>query len=287
MQDLTNHLISEYIYLDETSRDYPFLVISNQQASAKIALHGAHVIDYTPADQQPVIFTSKDAIYREGKAIRGGIPVCWPWFNAHPTDSSKPSHGYARAGFWELVTTSTTDELTTLVFTFSTEELTAELTIKVGSSLELSLKTTNQSDTVQPVGGALHSYFSISNIADVSITGLENNDYLDTVNNVPGKEDAPITINQEIDRVYYPTTTTAVIHDSQWKRAITVEKSGSQSTVVWNPWIDKSATMSDLGNEEYQTFVCIETANALEDVYPVASGESHTMATIISAASKV
>jgi len=224
-------------------------------------LHGAHVIDYTPADQQPVIFTSKNAIYREGKAIRGGIPVCWPWFNAHPTDSTLPSHGYARNAFWELLQTSSTDQLTTLSLRFIKDDLTAHISIEIGKTLNIKLTTTN-------TGQNNHT-----------ITGLEGADFLDTVNQLPGKEKAPIQINEEIDRVYQGTSSDTIIQDHQWNREILIQKSGSQSTVVWNPWIDKSATMADLGNEEYQTFVCIETANALQDVYQVAPGGSHTMTT--------
>lgn len=281
MNPLLCHEVADKIRIEELAEGYPCVVITNANATAKIALHGAHVIDYTPAGQQPVIFTSKEAIYREGKAIRGGIPVCWPWFSAHPSDASQPAHGFARNAFWQLFRSSSDDELSTLVFTFSRESLHAELTIEIGKELKVSLKTTNTGDQTQEVGGALHSYFTVSNIADISITGLEDVSFHDSLTGDQGRENESIKIDEEIDRVYLSTTDKVSIQDLGWNRNITISKSGSKSTVVWNPWIEKSAGMGDLGNEEYKEFVCIETANALTDVYQVAPGETHILETCI------
>ena len=116
MKNLKHHEIAGHIHIEELTPGYPLVVVQNKHASAKIALHGAHVIDYTPTGEQPVIFTSTEAIYKEGEAIRGGIPVCWPWFSGHPNDPSLPSHGFARKAFWQLFHTSSGDELITLIF---------------------------------------------------------------------------------------------------------------------------------------------------------------------------
>lgn len=282
MNNLKQHEITGLIRIEELAPGYPCIVVTNQHATAKIALHGAHVIDFTPEGEKPVIFTSADAIYKEGKAIRGGIPVCWPWFNAHPSDSTQPAHGFARNAFWQLFRSSNNDQVTTLIFTFSKHDLHAELTVTVGKELTVSIKTTNTGDTPEIIGGALHSYFTISDISNISITGLENISFHDSLTGHQAQEKTAIKIGQEVDRVYQDSQQTVLINDEQWNRVVKIEKSGSKSTVVWNPWIEKSASMADLGNQEYLNFVCIETANALKDVYSVSPGDSHTMTTKIS-----
>ncbi len=282
MNILTDLEISGVISIEELAPEYPCIVVKNEHATAKIALHGAHVVDYTPVGQKPVIFTSADAVYKEGTAIRGGIPVCWPWFNAHPSDSQLPSHGFARVAFWQLFRSFNSKDYTTLIFTFSKGELHAELTLEIGRELNLSLKTINTGDSSALVGGALHTYFSVSDIADVSITGLEDTVFHDSLTGLSGKDPETISFSEEFDRVYQDTKEAVVLKDQQWSREILIEKTGSSSTVVWNPWIDKSATMGDLGNEDYKQFVCIETANALEDVYNVPPGGAHTMTAKIS-----
>jgi len=186
MDHLKRHEVEGTIEIAELTPGYPVISIQNKHASAKIALHGAHVIEYIPTGEKPVIFTSPDAVYKEGKAIRGGIPVCWPWFNAHPTDSSKPAHGFARNAFWELFRSSNDDKCTTLIFTYSKDDLHAELHIEVADELSVSLKTTNTGDTTETVGGALHSYFTISSIDDITIAGLENTPFHDSLTGLAG-----------------------------------------------------------------------------------------------------
>ena len=283
LETLENFAIDETIIFQELTPDYPVVHITNSHAKASIALHGAHVLEYTPTSQRPVIFTSESAIYEEGTAIRGGIPVCWPWFSAHPTDKSLPSHGYARKAFWKLFRTFDNKEGTTLIFTFSENELHAELTIKVGESLDLELKTTNTGSESVVIGGALHTYLNISDIENISISGLDQASYIDSLTDTSETQNADITIDEEVDRVYTDTDHTVSLYDKAWNRSLIVEKTGSLSTVIWNPWIDKAAELKDLGDDEYKKFVCIEATNALEDVYRVAPGSSHILGTTITA----
>ncbi|MGJ8656775.1 MAG: D-hexose-6-phosphate mutarotase [Akkermansiaceae bacterium] len=274
-------LVPNHIWIDELAPDYPLIQLSNSFGNASVALHGAHVTNYTPTGQKPVIFTSDLATYKEGKAIRGGIPICWPWFNAHPSDSSLPSHGYARVQFWEVVGSDHTPESTSITLTLTVNELKALVVITLTESLEVNLTTTNISEHPQTVGGALHSYFTVSNIDTALIRGLEDVHYLDTLTDTPEVQDGEISITEETDRIYLNSTQTVSIFDPEWNRNIFIDKSGSQSTVIWNPWIAKSSGMADLGNEEYRGFVCIESANALEDVYLLTPGETHTLSTKI------
>ena len=273
--------IPNHIWTDQLTPNYPVIQLSNNFGKASVALHGAHITDYTPTNQKPVLFTSKQAIYKEGKAIRGGIPICWPWFNAHPTDSSLPSHGYARTQFWKITGSQHTPELTTLTLTLETDQLQAEATISLGESLEISLKTTNTSDQTQTIGGALHSYLRVSDIADATISGLDHTHFIDTLTDTPETQSGDISITEETDRIYLNTSATVSIFDPNLNRSIFIDKTGSQSTVVWNPWIEKSNTMADLANEEYQNFICIEAANAREDVHTLNPGDIHTLSTKI------
>lgn len=273
--------ISDHICIEELAPNYPVINLSNRYGTATVALHGAHVTQYTPKGQKPVIFTSQQAIYEEGKAIRGGIPICWPWFNAHPTHPELPSHGVARTQFWNISTTDHTEEVTSITLVIKEETLEAKVTISLGESLEISLTTTNITEQIQTVGGALHSYFQVSDVRKISLSGLGNTTYIDTLTETEGIQTGDILLTEETDRIYLNTTSTISIYDPEWERSITVDKTGSQSTVVWNPWIDKSSSMSDLGDDEYTSFVCIEAANARSDVYAIAPGKSHTLSTKI------
>ncbi len=275
------HEVPEHIWTDLLAPSYPVIHLSNSYGTASVALHGAHVINYTPAQQKPVIFTSKEAIYTEGKAIRGGIPICWPWFNAHPSDSTLPSHGYARNQFWEIIGSDHSEELTSITLEIVHHQLKANVTISLGANLETALTTTNLSEETQTIGGALHSYLSISDIEKISIDGLEDTHYIDTLTETEELQEGAISITEETDRIYVNSSETVSIYDPEWNRTIFIDKTGSQSTVVWNPWIEKSNSMADLDDDEYREFICIEAANAREDVYDIEPGASHTLSTTI------
>lgn len=288
MQSLSEFSIPNELSIRELREGYPVIDIRNAHATAVIALHGAHVTSFHPKGQKPVIFTSDSAIYQEGKAIRGGIPICWPWFNAHPTDSSMPSHGFARNRFWKIISTTSHSDYTEVILSLPLEGVSiwphqteTTVTIRIGKQLSVSLLTKNNGDEDCTVGGALHSYFSISDIEEVTVSGFHAADYLDTVVNKEKTQNGAIRFSDELDRIYTNSSTTSTINDPLWRRDVIVEKSGSQSTVVWNPWVEKSASMGDLGNSDYKRFLCIEAANALEDTHLLEPGESHTLSTTI------
>jgi len=272
-----------------SGEDYPILHVRNKFAELKVALHGAHVISYIPVGAEDVIFTSESAIYKEGKAIRGGIPVCWPWFNAHPSDTSKPSHGFVRNRFWELAKVNETADETVLVFQMPVFEemrqlypydVEVSLEVVLGAELHVNIVTENKGEVECPVGGALHTYLSVSSIDDVSLTGLDGVGYFDSLTGETKKQAGDITISEELDVIYENSDHTVTLQDKQ--RCIQISKTGSLSTVVWNPWIEKSQGIADLGNEDYRDFVCIETANARNDVVMLQSGCKHVMSQIIS-----
>ncbi len=270
--------------------------IQNPHASATLTLHGGQILSYRPRAHAPVLWLSRKSYFQTGKAIRGGIPVCWPWFGDHPTDRTKPAHGFARAAVWSVQASETlADESTrlTLYFTDSEETLALwphrfrlEIEATVGDVLTVKLRCTNADDQPFTCGGALHSYFNISAIANVAITGLEGCAYIDKVDQGRRKaQEGPIQIERETDRIYVDTEAACTIEDSAWPRRIGISKTGSRTTVVWNPWIDKARRMQDFGDDEYTSMVCVETANADAEVIDLAPGGTHTLAQVIRVAS--
>lgn len=267
-------------------------LVSNDRAEAMIALQGAHVMTFQPRGQQPVLWLSQFAKFAPGKSIRGGVPVCWPWFGAHATDSAKPAHGYARTVMWDVQETEAlADGATRLRFQLQETEgtssmgpqgLEAELVVTVGDMLAVDLVTRNGGTEVAELGEALHTYFHISDVDQVRITGLEGCDYLDKVEDFTRRtQTEAVTIGAEVDRVYLDTEAECVIEDRGLNRHIRVAKSGSRSTVVWNPWTEKAEKMGDFGPEGYRGMVCVETANAASNVVTLGPGETHVLSTII------
>lgn len=269
--------------------DIPVIEIKNNFATALISLQGAHVLSWIPVGENDVIWLSEDAIFSSGKSVRGGIPICWPWFGAHQSNNDFPAHGFARTVLWQV---SATQQLKTgeiqIIFKLDTQELdeklkpmwpqttVAEYCITIGKLLNLELKTSNNSDQVITIGQALHTYFNIDDICNTSVRGLEDKDYLDKTEGFSRKTQTDaVTINTEVDRVYLDTTETLVIDDK--KREITIWKQGSASTVVWNPWKEVANKMGDLGHNGYQHMLCVESANAAEDTVNIQPGESHTL----------
>ena len=264
--------------------------ISNEQATASLCLQGAHLMTWQPKSQTlPVVWLSRDAKLVAGKSIRGGAPVCWPWFGAHATESSFPGHGFARTVPWEVIASgSEPDGTTSLTLRLIASEKTKaqwsypcnlDLTVIVGETLRMEMSTENTGTEDFVIGEALHTYLQISDIGAVSVTGLEDCDYWDKVGgSTMRKQDGAITFAGETDRVYINTSSECVIHDDKLKRHIHITKSGSQSTVVWTPWAEKADKMGDMGQPEgWREMVCVESVNAIENVVKVASGSQHTL----------
>ena len=269
--------------------DIPLVEIKTKYATATISLQGAHILSWKPCSEDEVIWLSKDATFAMGKSVRGGVPICWPWFGAHENNTSFPAHGFARTVLWNVINTKilSTGEIQ-ITFALKTEELeeniqsmwpqstVVEYCITVGESLILELTTFNKSENDITVGQALHTYFNITDINKTTVYGLENKSYLDKVEGFCSKiQNGPITINSEVDRVYVDTSDDIIIDND--KRKILIEKQGSASTVVWNPWEEVANKMGDLGENGYQQMLCVESANAIDDLVVIKPGESATL----------
>lgn len=280
--------LDEYLIFKEGAGGLAFAEINNGSASAEIYLHGAHITSFIPHGQKPVLFLSSLSQYETGKAIRGGIPISWPWFADHPTDSSKPAHGFARISLWEVRGTHIISEAETrIVFGLVDNESTLklwnyrfdlELSVIVGKELISQLTMTNSGNKDFTVTSAFHSYYLVGNVDKIAIYGLEGANYTDKVANFSEKkQNGPIRIINETDRIYLDTANDCVIEDPVLKRKIRVHKSGSNSTVVWNPWIEKSHQMKDLGDQDYLNLVCVETTNAGKDIITISPGKQHNL----------
>ncbi len=268
---------------------HPVITLSEARGSCDIALYGAHVLAYCPDGQPPVLWLSGQAQkVRPGSAIRGGIPICWPWFGAHPDNAKLPIHGLARLRRWRLISTTYDSRQTSARFqlTHDAETLAIwphpfklELTVTVGDTLTLELTTLNKGDAPIVITQALHTYLLVHDIAGVKVLGLENVNYHDV--SPAAKDDrqrGAIAIECETDRVYRKTTGDCTLADPGNGRNIVISKRGSATTVVWNPWIDKTRRLADMDPDDYLRFVCIETANAEADAISIEPSDEHTIA---------
>jgi D-hexose-6-phosphate mutarotase len=285
--------IMDHIQFIAGENGLPMAQIDNGLATAEVYLHGGHITMFRPRGHKDVLWMSPLAQFQVGKAIRGGVPVIWPWFGPHATDSSKPQHGFARTAEWRVGATEALAEggtqlqlrlvdgvLTRALWPYAFE---LTLTITVGAELKIELASRNTGDKTFVLGDALHSYFAIGDIAEMFIDGLAGRDYIDQLDaNRIKHQSGELRITQELDRIYVNSEDTCVIHDASLSRQIHVKKTGSRSTVVWNPWRGKAEAMADFSNDGYQHMLCIEAANAAEDVIQLAPGEAHTLSQTIS-----
>ncbi len=267
---------------------FTYVEVSNKIARAKIALQGAHIFEYKCKGKKEILWLSPTSFFQEGKAIRGGIPICWPRFGV--LDKSMPAHGFSRTALFELVYVKEIDESTTEVLlrlrdTKKSREIwdyrfELDVVFIIGDTLSVELITKNFDDKEFMVTQALHTYFGVSDISDVKISGLEDKVYIDTLTDTNAVQKSAVVINAECDRVYFDVDKELSLLDEE--KTISLNAVGSCSAVVWNPWIEKGSKMSGMKAEAYKEFVCIETANAFDDFRIVKPGESHTLGVTLS-----
>lgn len=262
--------------------------ITNKFGSAKITTNGAHVLEYAPAGEKNLLWVSKKAYLTPGKPVRGGVPVCWPWFGSAPHEGW-PGHGFVRKEEWEVVEAAQLPSgATKLVLKLDSDmkefemaefPFTVHMLFTVGKELEMTLLMVNKGDKPVEIGCALHTYFAVSDINNIVVTGLDKCHYFDYRVGAPKFEgnyqSGDVKVNAEIDYVYFPASGTTEIVDPGWGRIITIEKSGSDSIVVWNPWIEKAKTMADYAPEEYTGMICVECANTKCDPRVLLPGVPH------------
>ncbi len=291
LSSLNHHFaIPDQLKFVEAAEGFLVAEISNSLATARIALQGAHVMTFQPNGEAPLLWLSEKAVFRPGKAIRGGTPLCWPWFGAHPTDAGLSAHGFARNQNWRVIASEALADGSTRIALELQKNETARAQwpyichlrciITVGRTLAIELATENNGTVPFAYSEALHTYFNVGDVEQIRITGLDGNRYFDKLDGETRQQHGAIEIHGEIDRLYLDTISDCVIEDPVLKRRIRVHKQGSSATVVWNPWAEKSRKLGDMGESAYRKMVCVESANAFTSVLRLAPGALHRLVAV-------
>lgn len=273
---------TEYPY----GEDFPIIRIDTKLCSAEVSLYGAQVLRWAPAGQRPVLYMSPKAVFRKGKALRGGIPLCWPWFGKNSEDPSLPSHGIARTSLWQVGSCEEGEDgrVRLLLALPPEQELmpSGAVAMEIGEELTLSLITLDVPRSM-PFSAAMHSYFAVSDYEQVALTGLEECAFTEyAADAVPHAED-PLIPAGHIDRIYHPVpeNTELILHDPAWGRSIRICRAGSGSAVVWNPGEALGASMGDLGAGQSRGFLAVETTAVPAENLLLRCGERHELTTRI------
>lgn len=275
----------------------PMIDVDNAHATARISLYGGQVLAYRPRDTAAdLLFVSEQAFYQPGKAVRGGVPVCWPWFGPDPQGQGRPAHGLARTRLWALRQTAALPggETRLVLGLHDTADTRAlwphafdlSLAITVGRTLRLALTTRNTDTTPLTITQALHSYFAVGDIAKTRVQGLDGCAYTDKAAGAGcavRTQRGDATVSAEVDRVYSGVPAQLSIVDGALERRVRITSEGSHTAVVWNPWAAIAAGMADLQDDGYRRFICVETANAGAEVITLAPGSTHTLVAQIAA----
>jgi len=266
--------------------------ITTPHATATVYLQGAHITVWQPKDQQPAIFVSRKSDFQPGKPIRGGVPIAFPWFAARHDGKTGPSHGFARIQEWTLAFAGLAGDDLHMTFTLGPSEISRSLgfdhfrlayQLTIGKMLTMELAVANDATVPLLFEEALHTYYAVSDIHEISVNGLEGVTYLDKNDNLQSKQQhGAIVITEPTDRVYLNTASTCILHDAASKRSIRVAKTGSNTTVVWNPWESGAAKIQDLDPTEWHEFIAIETVNAAANAITLAPGATHVMRATVS-----
>ena len=288
--------MTEPVVVDKGEGGLPRARITGPRGEAEIYLQGAHLTRWQPRGAaQPVLFMSSRAVFAPGKAIRGGVPLIFPWFGAHATDKSKPMHGFARSRPWRVTATEAAPDGTAAIeLGLDDDEATralwphpfrARFRVTVGDALGMTLEVVNTGTAPFTFESALHTYLTVADVRTAGVRGLENTEFIDKVDHFTRKRlgTEPLKLTGETDRVFLGTRATCVVEDPGLRRRLSVDKTGSASTVVWNPWAAKCAEMADMGPDDWRSMICVETANASDDAVTVAPGARHVMTATIRA----
>lgn len=281
--------IPSVLAICEGNGGLPLIEIDNTYARASISLLGAQLLSYCPVTtEQDLLFVSRQAYFQQGKAIRGGVPVCWPWFGPDPEQRGRPSHGFVRNRDWELLETEARADGSTRVLLGMRDDddsralwphaFSLQLEVCVGTTLELALVTQNLGEVPISITQALHAYFRVGDVREAQVLGLAGHDYIDKLNDgARAVQSGPINVDGPIDRIYLDSTDTLIIDDPRLGRGIYIEREGSRSAVVWNPWVEQAHAMHDFADDEYLQMICVETTNAAEDLVTLGPGEHHRL----------
>jgi glucose-6-phosphate 1-epimerase len=271
-------------------------VVAVAAAEAHVYLHGGHVTHYRPAGHDALLFLSERSWFAEGKAIRGGVPVVFPWFGARAGDPSAPDHGFARISGWAVESVERRDDDSVAITLMLgpddgtrrswPHDFRLRHRVVVGAQLEMILEVENRSRAPFTFEEALHTYLLVGDVRQASVTGLGGATYIDKTGGMKRRILAsdPLRLTGATDRVFLDTRASCAVTDPVLARKLIVDKHGSATTVVWNPWREKAEMMADLGRDAWRSMICVEAANAADNAVHLAGGRRHTMRVVIRAA---
>lgn len=269
--------------------------IRHGDAELLLAQQGAQILSYRRGSQPPLIWLSEQAAYQSGQSVRGGVPVCWPWFGdltRNPpavqamVSGEAPFHGLVRTLDWQLDAVENLDTGVRVSLSLPAGsalpgwhgEVQPRLQLTLGDNLLIELHNHNTSQQPAAISQALHSYFAISDIQQVRLQGLDGCRYIETLEDwAERRQQGELGFTGETDRIYLDVPTRLELLDQGWQRRLVLEVSGSRSAIVWNPWIDKAGRLSQFAADAWQRMLCIETANVWDDCLQLAPGESHCL----------
>jgi glucose-6-phosphate 1-epimerase len=283
------------VQIVEGNGGLPMIQIQTAAATGEIYLHGAQVTSWKPTGAEEVLFVSKKSYWEEGRAIRGGIPVCFPWFRAKADDPQAPAHGFVRTKEWHLASitevaggsvcvhlSTASDEGTRRWWPF---DFRLEYRITVGERLKLELRMKNTGQSALRFEEALHSYFNVGDVERVKVAGLDGVAYLDNRDgNCRKTQVGDLWLSAQTDDAFVGASGAVEIVDSVLGRRLKTEKRNSNSTIVWNPWRDGAGSMADLGADEWSRMLCVEGGNILDAAVGLEAGEAHTLTVEINVA---
>ncbi len=286
--------IPNVLTFNEEKGGLSMININSTHASAAISLYGAQILSYVPNGQKDILWMSEQSLFETGKAIRGGIPLCFPWFGPHPSDKARPQHGFARLQEWNVISIEeSADEIVIVTLSLHESPFSLEMwpcpfkaiaTFQIGKKLEIKFTVTNTGDELFEYSDALHTYFNISDISAINIEGLQNASYYEGLGmDLKTQQPHLLSFDAETNRRYVHHNNDCIIIDPGYNRKIYAGKTGSNVTVIWNPAEATAKTMTDIHPGGFKTYVCAEPANAYPgiDMIHLAPGESHTISTNI------
>jgi glucose-6-phosphate 1-epimerase len=267
--------------------------ITTPACTAELYMQGAHLTRWQPKGEQPVLFLSERSVFEPGKAIRGGVPIVFPWFGGRTATAQNqrtdgPSHGFARISEWTLAFAAIAGDDLHLTLTLEPNEATRALgydnfqvayQLTLGPELRLQLVVSNPSAQPLQFEEALHTYFAVADVEQITLIGLSDTEFLDKTDEFKKKRQSEtlLKLTGETDRAYLNTVTTINLDDAVLKRRITVCKANSRNTVIWNPWSELAAKLTDMAPDGWRSMVCIETANLGANAITLAPGGQHIL----------
>lgn len=275
--------------------------ITSDTAELLVAQQGAQVLSYQRLGEPPLLWLSEQAIFKQGKSVRAGVPVCWPWFGnlkrnpaavqAMYRGEDAPAHGLVRGRDWQLLSIEGSGDSVRVEFTLPETQgdlpgwphnVELKLSIVMGEQLTITLTSYNLDNVPVTISQALHSYFAVSDVREVRVEGVDGLGYIETLADWEQRvQQGNLGFAGETDRIYLQAPEQLSIVDPNWNRRIRLNSSGSRSAVIWNPWIARAAELPDMADDGWQRMLCIETANVWDDVVTLAPGATHSLSVSI------